>query len=294
MERRFVTVDVFTDRPFGGNPLAVVLDGDGLDDAAMQTIAREFNLSETAFILPPGDPANTANVRIFTPGKELPFAGHPNVGTGYVLGREGNLFGKALGPRLLFEEKAGLVAVDVLSDGGAVTGARLTAPAAFAKVQDIDPALAAAALCLAPSDLDPAHGPLVASAGMDFPLVRLGSLEALAKAKPDAALITGDAALRGHVFLYVVTAPGELRARMFAPGMGIAEDPATGSAACAVSGLLAMAAGTDGTHAFRITQGVEMGRPSLMETAADLSGGAVTAIRLGGWCAPMLRGTLDA
>ena len=182
MQRRFVTVDVFADRPFGGNPLAVVLDAEGLNSEAMQTIAREFNYSETTFVLPPGDPAHTARVRIFTPGRELPFAGHPNVGTAYVLAREGSLFGKALGDRLLFEEAAGLVPVDIWRDGTAVTGSRLTAPVALTTGAEIDPARAAAAIGLAVADIDTsAHPPLVASVGTAFPLIAVTALEASTK-----------------------------------------------------------------------------------------------------------------
>src|SRR5437763_12830585 len=125
MLRDFVTVDVFTDRRFGGNPLAVVLTGEGLTAAQMQSIAGEFNLSETTFVLPPKDPAHTAEVRIFTPKAELPFAGHPNVGTAFVLATRDGAAGNAAGDTLLFEEQAGLVPLALLKDGGAVVGARL-------------------------------------------------------------------------------------------------------------------------------------------------------------------------
>src|ERR1051326_1372320 len=128
MRLDFVTVDVFTDRLFGGNPLAVVLNGEGLSAAQMQAIAAEFNLSETTFVLPSNDPAHTAEVRIFTPKAELPFAGHPNVGTAFALARRGSAFGRAIGDPLLFEEKAGLVPLELLKDGISVVGARLTAP----------------------------------------------------------------------------------------------------------------------------------------------------------------------
>src|SRR5690349_4683774 len=124
----YVTVDVFTSSRFGGNPLAVIPDARGLSDDAMAAIAREFNYSETTFVLPPADPANTARVRIFTPTSELPFAGHPNVGTGYVLGRLESLFGKPTGNELRFEENAGLVVVELFRDGTEVTGAAITAP----------------------------------------------------------------------------------------------------------------------------------------------------------------------
>src|ERR1700723_3777677 len=131
MQYEFLTVDVFTDCRFGGNPLAVLPNAEGLTAAQMQAIANEFNLSETTFVLPPKDPAHTAEVRIFTPYYEMPFAGHPNVGTGFVVGRHGSVYGGAVGDPLLFEEKAGLVAIEQLKDDGAIVGARLTAPQAL-------------------------------------------------------------------------------------------------------------------------------------------------------------------
>ena len=143
MQRAFVTIDVFTDRRFGGNPLAVVLDAEGLTTAQMQAIANEFNLSETTFVLPPKDPAHSAEVRIFTPKFEMPFAGHPNVGTGFVVARR-----RCSHEPLVFEEKAGLVPIELLSEGGEVVGARLTAPRALSVGDKVDPAIVAAACAL--------------------------------------------------------------------------------------------------------------------------------------------------
>jgi trans-2,3-dihydro-3-hydroxyanthranilate isomerase len=153
----FFTVDVFTDRPFGGNPLAVVPDARGVTAAQMQAIAAEFNLSETTFVLPPEDPAHTAQVRIFTPRAELPFAGHPNVGTAFVLAAVADAAGAvrpADGDTMLFEEKAGLVAVTLLRDGATVSGARLAAPQALVRGEEIDSETVAAACSLAPGDID--------------------------------------------------------------------------------------------------------------------------------------------
>ncbi len=297
MKRRFVTVDVFTDRPFGGNPLAVVLEAEGLSDDAMQAIAREFNLSETTFVLPPDNPDDTAQVRIFTPGRELPFAGHPNVGTAFVLAREGTAFGKPATGTLRFEEKAGLVPVEILTEGGNPVGARLTAPQAFSQGERIDPSVFAPCVGLAPDDIDTsAHPPVLASAGMVFPVARLSGMDSLTRAKGNGAAMDRHPEMCGHVFLYVLdpSRPGGIRARMFAPGLGIAEDPATGGAAAALTGLLGSLATVDGTHDFQILQGVEMGRPSLIETAADVFGGKVTAIRVGGACASMMEGLIDA
>src|SRR3954453_16050302 len=149
MQRRYITVDVFTDRAFGGNPLAVVLDAEGLSTEKMQAIATEFNYSETTFVLPPADKANDANVRIFTVRSELPFAGHPNVGTAFVLASQA-----AKSPaRLKFEEKAGLVPVEILTDGGRAVGAELTAPLGLSKLKQLDAAQAAACLSLIPADI---------------------------------------------------------------------------------------------------------------------------------------------
>lgn len=296
MTCRFVTVDVFTDRAFGGNPLAVVLDAEDLADDTMQAVAREFNLSETTFVLPPADPANTARVRIFTPGRELPFAGHPNVGTAFVLAREGSLFGKPLGSALRFEETAGLVPVDILPGPNGPAGARLTAPQTFSRSGEFSPADFAPCVGLRPEDIDiSAHPPLLGSAGMIFPIARLSGIGALGRARGNADAMARHPAMGGHVFVYTPdpAVPGAFRARMFAPGLGIAEDPATGGAAAALTGLLGTLAAGDGSHDYRIVQGVEMGRPSLIETATDVAGGTVTAIRVGGACAAVMRGEIE-
>src|SRR5258708_25940042 len=129
MKLNFVTVDVFTDRQFGGNPLAVVLNAEGLSAERMQAIAAEFNLAETTFVLPPKDPAHSAQVRIFTPRSEMPFAGHPNVGTAFVLARAGTSYGRPVsGERVIFEEKAGLVPIEILREGATVVGSKLASP----------------------------------------------------------------------------------------------------------------------------------------------------------------------
>src|SRR5262249_19434501 len=163
MRFEFVTVDVFTDRRFGGNPLAVLPEADGLTAAQMQAIAAEFNLSETTFVLPPQDPAYTAEVRIFTPRAELPFAGHPNVGTAFALARRGNVGGRPLGDTLLFEERAGLVPVALLRESGDTVGARLTAPQPFSRGVDIAVDAVAASCGLMADDIAVAnHRPCVA------------------------------------------------------------------------------------------------------------------------------------
>jgi trans-2,3-dihydro-3-hydroxyanthranilate isomerase len=181
MQRRYITVDVFTDRAFGGNPLAVILDAGGLSTAQMQAIASEFNYSETTFVLPPGDGANDAQVRIFTVNRELPFAGHPNVGTAFVVATQ-----TAKPPaRLRFEEKAGLVPVEILTEDGKAIGAELTAPQPLARLSQLSTAQAASCLSLTSADIrSDRHPPQVASVGLPFLVVEVASREALRRAKP--------------------------------------------------------------------------------------------------------------
>ena len=290
----FVTVDVFTDRRFGGNPLAVFTDASGLSDAEMQALAAEFNYSETTFVLSPDDPAHTARVRIFTPRHELPFAGHPNVGTGFVLaraGRAGQLpFGKTAGHMgdLVFEEIAGLVGVTIDRDPrGLVTGATIAAPRSLTLEPGLPAAQVAACAGLDPADiLVGAHPPIFASVGIPF-LIAETDPGALIRAAPDLAAFRDlDPTLSLH--LYARAGAGRLRARMFAPLSGIVEDPATGSANAALAALLLSL--TDRTDAsFEITQGVEMGRPSLLHAAARRTPEGIRAT-IGGSCVPVLRG----
>src|SRR5215469_836038 len=185
MQIEFVTVDVFTGRRFGGNPLAVIPQAEGLTSAQMQAIAGEFNLSETTFVLPPKDAAHTAEVRIFTPQFELPFAGHPNVGTGFVLASHGSVYGRNVGDPLLFEEIAGLVPIEVLRDGAQITGARLTAPQPFSRGAEVAVETIAAACSLAVDDIETrSHAPCIASCGTRFMFAEVKSREALARAQP--------------------------------------------------------------------------------------------------------------
>src|SRR5713101_8941542 len=179
MQRRYITVDVFTDRAFGGNPLAVVLDAGGLATAQMQSIASEFNYSETTFVLPPQDPAHDAQVRIFTVNREIPFAGHPNVGTAFVLATQAS----KPPARLLFEENAGLVPVEILAEEGSVVGAELTAPQALKKLTPFSAEQAAACISLAAADIrTDRHTPQIVSVGLPFLVVELTSRDALRRA----------------------------------------------------------------------------------------------------------------
>ena len=300
MTLSFATVDVFTDRQFGGNPLAVVTDATGLSSEAMQAIAAEFNLSETTFVLPPQDPENTAEVRIFTPKAELPFAGHPNVGTAFVLARIGAVLGRPIaGDRLIFEEKAGLVQMDLIRDGTDVVGARLAAPQALAIAGDVPVGLVASACALSPDDFAvAAHPPRIASCGTPFVFAELKSRAALAAAEPRPAVFQADLplAMANGVHLYVRErdAFADVQARVFAPGHGIAEDPATGSANVALVGLLAyLAPQPDADLSVDIAQGVDMGRPSLMTAAAEKRAGVVQATWIGGRCVPVMAGEID-
>ncbi|MCG6206091.1 PhzF family phenazine biosynthesis protein [Rhodopseudomonas sp. HC1] len=299
MQLQFQTVDVFTSERFGGNPLAVVLNADGLSTAQMQAIAAEFNLSETTFVLPPRDPAYTAEVRIFTPKGEMPFAGHPNVGTAYVLGRIGESYGRPIaGDRVVFEEKAGLVPIELIRSSATITGARLTSPQRLSIGQDVAPALITAACSLATEDIaTTAHTPCIASCGAAFILAELKSRDALVAARPRVDLFQDQIAKlpATSVLLYVQTNEDtiDIRARMFAPQHSIPEDPATGSANVALIGLLAqLRPEADLSLTKTIMQGFEMGRPSTLFARADKQSGEVTMTSIGGSCVPVMAGTL--
>ncbi len=284
---RFLTLDVFTATRFGGNQLAVFPDASGITDAEMLALTREFNYSETTFVLPPADPANTARVRIFNQAGEMPFAGHPNVGTGYALAE------RAQGGLLRFEEIAGLVEVAVqCGSDGALLGTSITAPLPLTLGAALPAAPIAACAGLAPADLlTTAHPPQVAGMGNGFVIAEV-TPEALTRAAPDTAafnaVLTGMAPLgqlRLALFLYA-RADGHIRARMFAPLAGIAEDPATGSAAVSLAGLLHS---LRGESEFTIHHGVEMGRPSLLHARAWTTPEGIRA-SVGGGCVPVMQG----
>jgi trans-2,3-dihydro-3-hydroxyanthranilate isomerase len=299
MQLEFVTVDVFTAQKFGGNPLAVVRNARGLATEQMQAIAAEFNLAETTFVLPPQNAPHTAEVRIFTPRVELPFAGHPNIGTAYVLAKDGKCYGRAVGDPLVFEEKAGLVRLDLMTEGNAVVGARLTPPQPLTRGHDIAADIVAAACSLKPLDIETAnHRPCVASCGIPLVFAELKTRSALAAARPRAEIfaehLTMDRAT--GILLYLKDQDGgfDIQARMFAPLYGIPEDPATGSANVALVGLLAsLRPQRDLTLHLRIAQGVDMGRPSLLEARAEKRDGKLTALSIGGRCVTVMRGTIE-
>jgi trans-2,3-dihydro-3-hydroxyanthranilate isomerase len=291
MRRRFATLDVFTQRRFAGNPLAVVLEAEGLEADVMQAIAREFNHPETVFVCAPADAGHRARVRIFTPVQELPFAGHPTVGTAVLLAL---CDGAVAGSDLVLEEGLGAVRCTLESVNGAGGAARFVIPKLPREVGPAaDTAAIAAALSLEPSDIDgrPARG----SAGIPFTFVAIRSLDAMARCRPDPAKF--DAAFpdrSAYVFCSETADPGHhFHARMFAPSLGIPEDPATGSAAAAFAGLLASRLG-DGEHTVAIEQGYEMGRPSVIRLASVVRAGRLVSASIGGDAVLVTEGTIEA
>lgn len=283
----FLTLDVFTDTRFGGNPLAVFPDARGLSDGEMQALAAEFNLSETTFVLPPDDSAHTARVRIFNRVAEMPFAGHPNVGTGFALAH------RAVDGLLRFEEIAGLVEVRVDA-----AGATVAAPQPLRLGAEMPPELLAPCLGLDPAALVVAHHrPVLASCGNSFVVVEV-TPEALTRAAPDLAGFRAAEQAWPHarqppqetprlpVYAYARTGEATLRARMFSPLSGTLEDAATGSAATPLAALLCQLGRGE---RFEITQGVEMGRPSLLRATARRAADGVRA-SVGGGCVRVLEG----
>ena len=284
----FVTVDVFTDRRFGGNPLAVFPDAQGLSDTDMQSLAAEFNLSETTFVLPPANPANTARVRIFNRRAEMPFAGHPNVGTGWVLARQG----LAKGGKLRFEEIAGLVEIEVAPE--LVT---IAAPQPLSLGPEMPVELLASCVGLTPGDVvTKAHRPASASVGNSFVIAEVSG-SALMRAVPDfgrfrdaAQVYTAMGPNRLPIYLYAHDG-ARIRTRMFSPLSGTVEDPATGSAATPLAALL-LSLGKQSESRYEIVQGVEMGRPSRLLCTAKRGTGGIRAT-VGGSCVPVLKGELE-
>jgi trans-2,3-dihydro-3-hydroxyanthranilate isomerase len=300
MQLNFVTVDVFTGTQFAGNPLGVVLNAEGLSTEQMQAVAAEFNLAETTFVLPPKDPAYTAEVRIFTPRYEMPFAGHPNVGTAFALARAGTSYGRTIGSdRVLFEEKAGIVPISLLKDGATVTGARLASPQLLALGAEIPAELIASACSLSVEDIETGnHPPCIASCGAPFILAELKSRAKLAAATARSGVFMREVSKQPATSILIYTQVDEtdidIRARMFAPHHGIPEDPATGSANVALIGLLAqLRPDPDLRISKTIAQGVEMGRPSLLQAEAEKNNGTVTATYIGGRCVPVMSGTIE-
>ena len=298
---RYLTADVFTDVPFGGNQLAVFPDARGVPERRLLNVTREFNFSETTFVYPPVDPRHTRRVRIFTPGAEVPFAGHPTVGTAHVLAAIGDVPLVGATTHIVFEEGVGPVPVAIRAENGVPVFAQLS----VARLPEAGPPTAdrvaiAAVLGLDVTDLleDP-WMPRAFSCGLPFLFVPLRNLAAVAKAR--LRMEAWDSTLReawaSEVFVFARGGerPGsDFHARMFAPAMNVPEDPATGSANAALAGYLAARdPRRDGLLQWRVEQGFEMGRPSILEVEADVVGGALTAVRVGGASVLVSEGTME-
>ena len=302
MQLQFHILDVFTDTRFTGNPLAVVLDADGLEGARMQTIAREFNLSETVFVLKPQQAAHTARVRIFTPAAEMPFAGHPTVGIAALLAQLKAPAAQGQGDALVvLEEVIGIVRVGVRLRPGAAPYAEFDAPKLPEDGGAAPPAdELAAALGLIPAEIGfENHRPTKFSAGNSFVFVPVVSLEAMGKAQVAPQHWATVMRRQGHTgaFLYcrqTVHKTAAFHARMFAPDMGVPEDPATGSAAAAFAGVVhRFDPLPDGVHKRAIEQGYEMGRASLIELSLQVEGAKLAAVRIGGHAVRVAEGRIE-
>lgn len=301
MRYQFYTLDVFTDRAFGGNQLAVLPDARGLSPTQMQNIAGEFNFSETTFVLPPENPDYTRRVRIFTPGQELPFAGHPTVGTAFALAAHSDIPLEGDITRIIFEEGVGPVPVAIYAEDGQPVVTQLTA----ARLPEFGPAppareVVAAMLSLDPNDLLMGkYGIEAVSCGTPFLFVPLRDRDAVARATLDLRrwrdVLSEYWTSEVFIFAFDPELPeSDLRARMFAPAAGIIEDPATGAAATALGGYLGKRDETQtGTLHWRVEQGFEMGRPSIIDVEADKAESEITEIRVGGRSVLVSEGTID-
>jgi trans-2,3-dihydro-3-hydroxyanthranilate isomerase len=297
MRYRYYLCDVFTDARFGGNQLAVVPEADGLSSDQMQQIAREFNFSESTFVLPPQS-GHTRRVRIFTPSYEIPFAGHPNIGTAFALASAGEFGEIETSIEVTFEEKAGPVPIAIQRRDDGSIWCELAAPENLSLGKAVSAQLLAAAVSLDERDIvTRTHLPQVASVGLPFLVTELVDRSALERARIDLDGLDAIAAegIAPDIHLYTHSVDDfDIRARMFAPMDGVPEDPATGSANCALGALLAhYAEKASGHFDFRITQGVEMGRPSVLEVRAEKSDGVVVAAWVGGSCVSVGEGVIE-
>lgn len=308
---RYVTADVFTSAPFTGNPLAVVFGADGLPTETLQAITREFNYSETVFVFPPSEATHTRRVRIFTPEEELPFAGHPTIGTAHALVALGEVAAQGDAVTVVLGEGVGPVAVQVQLKDGAPVFAELTTamlpeehavPASIAELADV--------LSLSVADfVGGTHAPAIVNCGIPWLVVPLVSVEAVSRAR--IRLDAWDRTLKGKwgswPFVFAMTdgprdadaaLPAhvqgvDVRARAFLPGAAVPEDPATGSANACLAGYLAARTPRDGVLRWDVAQGVEMGRASRLQITASKHGGVIDAIRVGGASVLVNRGTMQ-
>jgi len=300
--RQYFVYDVFTDRALAGNPLGVVMDCDGLDTASMQAIAREFNLSESVFILPPDNPRHRARVRIFTPDYEMPFAGHPTVGSAVALAEQASDDGTA--GMFVLEEQIGPVRCIVSRAGGA-TFAEFDLPRLPEQLDlAADPAVIAAALGLAQHEIGfENHRPGLWSAGVPYVTVPVADLDVAARVRYDNNAWMELAPLKGEgivasAYVYcrdTIHHESAFHARMFVPGNPSYEDPATGSAAAAFAGvILQFDKPVDGSQRYWIEQGFEMARPSRIRLEIDVEGGRMARARIGGHAVKVAEGRLFA
>ena len=299
MRYRFHTLDVFTETRFGGNPLAVVLDAEGIDDESMQKVTREFNLSETVFVLKPDSSQHTAKLRIFTPARELPFAGHPTVGTACLLAGLKSA-GKPGKQTLALEEKIGLIKAEVVVGSGESAEAEFVAaklPEAIVKAPPVE--RLAEALSLEPKDIGfEGHAPRCYSAGNAHTFVPVASLDPIRRIKPNMQRWSEVFDVKtGAPYIYCRQTERQgssFHARMMAPNWGIAEDPATGAAAAAFAGVvMEHDKPADGAHAFVIEQGFEMGRPSIIRLGIEVKGVKLAQVRVGGHAVRVSEGTIE-
>ena len=299
MPYQFYTADVFTDTQFGGNQLAVLPDARGLTTEQMAAIAREFNYSESTFVFPPDDPKHTRRVRIFTPGGEVPFAGHPTVGTAHVLAAIGEIPLTGDLTRIVFEENVGPVPVTIRARDGKPEFAQLSV-AMLPQVSEppVRRERLAELLSLDVQDvLDGEYAPQTVSCGLPFLLVPLRDRKAVARSRlrlePWEQTLRGTPSEMVMVFAADAERPGsDIRARMYGPAVSVAEDPATGSACACLAGYLAARTPRDGTLRWVVEQGFEMGRPSILEIEADKQNGAITGVRVGGKTVLVSKGQL--
>ncbi|MGD9802481.1 MAG: PhzF family phenazine biosynthesis protein [Hyphomicrobiaceae bacterium] len=300
MRLKFHTLDVFTSTRFGGNPLAVVLDADALETSSMQAIAREFNLSETVFVTKPSNPAHSARARIFTPASEIPFAGHPTVGTAILLAQlRAPAGGGSRDAIIALEEHIGVVRVGVRLPAGKQPFAEFDAPklpedmGSVPAMEDI-----AAAVGLIPSEIGfENHRPTRFSAGLPYHFIPVRTLAAIRRARPDSSRWLQTFGPVGAAYIYCRETEhnsAAFHARMFDPGHGIPEDPATGSAAAAFAGVVArFDEPPGGEHRYEIEQGFEMGRPSRIKLSIVMGDGQLQTVRIGGHAVRVMDGEIE-
>lgn len=300
MKYRYLTADIFTDTPFGGNQLAVFPDARGLSDEQMFALAREFNFSETTFVFPP-EKGGTRRLRIWTPGGEVPFAGHPTVGTAHVLASIGEIALEGETTSIVFEEEVGSVPVTIRSSGGKPVFVQLS----VAKLPEVGPPVPtretlASILSLDSKDLVGGHfSPQSVSCGLPFLFVALKDRDAVKRSRIKVEQWERTLGNASASMIMVFSRDPEregsdIRARMYAPGISVPEDPATGSACAALGGYLAARdPRQDGTLRWVVEQGFEMNRPSIIEVEVDKHAGTITAVRVGGASVMMGEGTIE-